>query len=221
MMCSEQYLDDELDFIHCTLLKNEYPSDPLDSVMRDKIISFRKDKQYLAQKCPIYQRLPFIGSRGELMAKRILSAVQLCYFSAQLRIHFSTRAAVSSMRKDPLHPHHVSSVIYSFNCGCGSNYIGRTSQRLDCRIRQHVPLRVLNPDAHKSQLVNTYGSAITEHLINCRDCAMNFSPDCFFVLSSSHSPFHFRALKSLYIRSREPSLCKQKDCLLGLHVIRL
>lgn len=189
--------------------------------MRDKVIKFRKEKVDDVQKCPVYLRLPFIGSRGELLAKRILSVVQNCYFSAQLRVHFVTRTAFPSMRKDLLPPLHVSSVIYTYKCGCGSSYIGRTTQRLDCRIRQHVPLRVLNPEASSSQLVNTSGSAITEHLINSRVCAINFSVNLFAVLASSHSLFHLRALESLYMRARGPSLCKQRDCLLGLHVITL
>ena len=36
--------------------------------------------------------------------------------------------------------HLLSNAIYLFNCECGHGYVGRTSQRLEECIRQHVPV---------------------------------------------------------------------------------
>ena len=42
-------------------------------------------------------------------------------------------------RKDVLPTTLKSSVIYKYSCHCDSRYVGRTSQRLQDRIKQHVP----------------------------------------------------------------------------------
>ena len=59
---------------------------------------------------------------------------------------------------------------------------------------------------------NTYGSSITEHLINNRDCASSYSADLFTILSRSHSDFHLKVFDTIHILTHEPSLCKQREC---------
>ena len=39
-------------------------------------------------------------------------------------------------------PQHSSALIYSFRCTCGLQYIGRTGQRVDARIKLHVPRKI-------------------------------------------------------------------------------
>ena len=58
-------------------------------------------------------------------------------------------------------------------------------------------------------------------MINSRECVADFNVDRFSILSRSHSLFHLKVLETLYVRSFQPSLCKQRDCLLGLNVISL
>ena len=125
------------------------------------------------------------------------------------------------MRKDVLPPHHINSVIYKYTCSCGSDYVGRTSNRLDLRIRQHLPARILNLRLIRGQLANTSGSSIVEHMINSKECVADFNVDRFSILSRSHSLFHLKVLETLYVRSLQPSLCNKRDCLLGLNVISL
>ena len=112
-------------------------------------------------------------------------------------------------------------LMYKYICSCGSDYIGRTSNQLDLRIKQHLPARILNLELRRGQLVNTSGSSIAEHMINCRECVADFNVDRFSILSWSHSIFHLKVLETLYVRSLQPSLCKQRNCLLGLNVIGL
>ena len=87
---------------------------------------------------------------------------------------------------------------------------------MDLRTKQHLPARILNLER-----VNTSGSSIAEHMINSRECAADFNVDQFSILSRSHSIFHLKVLETLYTRSLQPSLCKQRDYLLGLNVISL
>ena len=111
--------------------------------------------------------------------------------------------------------------IYRYTCSCGSDYIDRTSNWLDLRIKQHLPVCILNLELKRGQLVNTSGSSIADHMINSWECMADFNVDRFSILSRSHSLYHLKMLETLYVRSLQPSLCKQRDCLLGLNVIGL
>ena len=68
---------------------------------------------------------------------------------------------------------------------------------------------------------NTYGSAIAEYLINNCDCALSYSADLFTILSRSHSDFHLKVLETIHILTHKLSLCKQRECLLGLNSITI
>ena len=84
-----------------------------------------------------------------------------------------------------------------------------------------MPARILNLELKRGQLANTSGSSIAEHMINSRECVADFNADRFSILNRSHSIFHLKVLETLYVRSLQPSLCKQRDCLLGLNMISL
>ena len=219
MITSKCFLDDEIGFIRSTLSKNGYPLSVLDGVVHNRGNKFDRAKRCTDNKCYVYLRLPYIGSRGEKFAKYITTAVGKCYFSAAVRVIFLTRTVFVSMCKDVLPPHHINSVIYKYTCSCGSDYIGRTSNRLDLRIKQHLPARILNLELKKGQLVNT--SSIADHMINSRECVADFNVDRFSILSRSYSLYYLKVLETFYVRSFQPSLCKQRDCLLGLNVIGL
>ena len=45
----------------------------------------------------------------------------------------------STSKKDVLPAEKVSNVIYLFTCECGHRYIGKTTQRMEERVKQHVP----------------------------------------------------------------------------------
>ena len=131
MISSKSFLDDEIEFFRSTLSKNGYPLSVLDGVVYDVLNKFDRAKRCTVNKCPVYLRLPYIDSRGEKFAKCITTAVGKCYFSAVVRVIFQTRNAFVSMRQDVLPPNHINSVIYKYICSCDSDYISRTSNRLD------------------------------------------------------------------------------------------
>ena len=221
MLSSKCFLDDETEFIRSTLSKNRYPLSGLYSAVYDVLNKFDRAKRCTVTKCPVYLRLPYRGSRGEKFAKCITAAVGNCYFSAAVRVIFLNRTAFVSMCKDVQPPHHINSIIYKYTCNCGSDYLGRTSNRLDLRIKQHFPARILNLELKRGQLVNTSGSSIADHMINSKECVVDFNVDRFGILSRSHSFYHLKVFETLYVRSLQPSLCKQRDCLLGLNEIGL
>ena len=77
--------------------------------------------------------------------KQITSAVKHCFFSVELRVVFTARQLLPATTKDVLPSHHQNNVIYQFVCHCDSRYVGRTSQRLEERIKQHIPKSIANP----------------------------------------------------------------------------
>jgi len=55
-------------------------------------------------------------------------------------------------QKDMLPSHHQNNVIYQFVCHCDSRCVGHTSQRLEERIKQHIPKSITNsPTPHIRQ----------------------------------------------------------------------
>ena len=61
-----------------------------------------------------------------------------CYF-------YTLRQLLKAIKKDVLPSHHHSNVIFQFVCHCDSRYVGRMSQRLEERIKQHVSRSIANP----------------------------------------------------------------------------
>ena len=83
-------------------------------------------------------------------------------------------------RRSP-HPQHSSSLIYSFTCVCGLQYIGRTNQRPYSRIKQHIPTKIRQGNYFADRMNNTYGSSTAENLINNRKCASSYNADLFTI----------------------------------------
>ena len=161
--------------------------------------------------------------------KQITSAVKRCFFSVEPRVIFDTRQLFPAIKKDVLPSHHHSNVIYQFFCHCDSRYVGRTSQRLEERIKQHVPRSIANPPASvnrqslsRSCKTNTrpqqfHKSAIGQHLDNAQ-CAFHYSNEKFFILARGRSSFHLSALEAIFIKSLNPLLCKQKEFVYSLKI---
>ena len=64
LMISSKCFDDEIEFIRSTVSKKGYPVSVLDGVVHDVVNMFDRAKRCTVNKCPIYLRLSYIGSRG-------------------------------------------------------------------------------------------------------------------------------------------------------------
>ena len=138
-------------------------------------------------------------------------------------------SSYQQFKKDVLPSHHHSNVIYQFVCHCNSQYVGCTSQRLEERIKQHVPRSIANPPASpnrqslsRSCKANTrpqqfHESFIGQHLDNAQ-CAFHYRNEKFSILARGRSSFHFSALKATFIKSLNPLLCKQKEFVYSLEI---
>ena len=123
-------------------------------------------------------------------------------------------------RKDVLPAHQKSSVIYECKYHCDSRYVGKTYQRLQDRIKQHVPKwlrqhtgsQQIQPDraCKKKQSIPECDSAIGQHLLGNDQCAANCNEDQFSILNTAQSSFQLTLLEASNIRIRQPNLCQQK-----------
>ena len=116
-------------------------------------------------------RLSWLGRICNRFAKQISKSVQKCYFPANLWVVFNTKPILRPICKDFLPLHH-NFLNYLFKRSYVSRYIGRTNQRLDARIKQHVPTKIRNFNVTSTNnLKNIYWSSIAKHLIrNCVLC---------------------------------------------------
>ena len=118
-----------------------------------------------------------------------------------------------------------SNVIYQFSCHCDSWYVGRTSQRLQDTIKQHVPKSIRSCSSSQKRLLparrcksstqtNTqslaFDSAIRLHLLQNPTCAQHYNDSRFFILAQGRSAFHLFALEATFIKTSNPALCRQK-----------
>ena len=94
---------------------------------------------YCPSKCPVYVRLPWIGSPSQLIDDKISSSVTHCYNAAMVWTIFTTRAEFRSIHKDVLPIFQQSNLIYKLHSCCNTTYIGCTSRCLEVIVKQHVP----------------------------------------------------------------------------------
>ena len=139
MICTKNKLKQEIDFIKTILLNNGYPEDiALKHIFKENA-QLSTAKPFGPEKCPVYLKAPWIGSASQQLEHQIKSAVQNCYGAVSPRLIFSGQCMLPAARKDVLPANQRSMVIYAHVCHCDSRYVGRTTQRLQERIKQHVP----------------------------------------------------------------------------------
>ena len=112
-------------------------------------------------------------------------------------------------RKDVLPTHQKSLVTYEYKCHCDSRYVGRTTQRLQDRIKQHVPqwlrqqlTRPRRSQSHRSCERNytkpDCDSATGQHLLENDQFALNYDNKQFPILAIASSSFHLNLLEQAW-----------------------
>ena len=59
-------------------------------------------------------------------------------------------------------------------------------------------------------------SAIGQHLITNPECAKKYTDDNFRIIGQARLSFHLSGLESVYIKTQNPVLCRQKEFVLSL-----
>ena len=144
-------------------------------------------------------------------------------------LHHQTTSACS--QKDALLAFHQSNIVHQFLCHCDSRYVDRTSQRLQQRIKQHVPKAILQKHISqdrstlarsckpiRSFKTKTSFSSIGQHLLQNPTCTHEYNDNKFSILAHGRTSFHLSTLEAMYIKTSKPNLCKQKEFVYGLKI---
>ena len=231
MICTKRRLNEEIERIKKILLDNSYPKNIINTQITKKIAQFSTLQQFGPEKCPVYLRVPWIGKPSTNLEKEVKTAVESCYGSVITRLVFTSKRMLPVARKDVLPAIQKSFVIYEYKCHCDSRYVERTSQRLQHRIKQHVPqwlrqqlTRPRRSQPHRScKRTDTKpdcDSAIGQHLLDNDRCALNYDDKRFSILAAARSSFHLNLLEATYIETRRPVLCRQKEFVYALKLFR-
>ena len=139
MICLKRRLNGKIELIKKILLDNGYPKNVINTQITKKIAQFFTLKRFGPEKCPVYLRVPWIGKPSTNLEKEFKIAVESCYGSFSTRLVFTSKRMLPVARKDVPPITQKTFVIHEYKCHCDSRYVGGTSQRLQDRIKQHVP----------------------------------------------------------------------------------
>ena len=231
MICTKRRLNGEIERIKKILLDYGYPKNVINTQITKKITQFSTLKQFDLEKCPLYLRVPWISKASINLEKEVKTAVESCYGSVSTSLIFTSKRMLPVARNDVLSTTHKSSVIYEYKCQCDSRYVGRTSQRQQDRIKQHVPqwlrqqfTRPRRSQPHRSckrkNIKPDCDSATGQHLLENNQCALNYDNKRFSILATASSSFRLNLLETAYIKTRQQTLCSQKEFVYALKLFR-
>ncbi len=214
-ICSPETVEAELQQLQSTLLENGYPER---FILKNIDERTKKPATLTAEKKDVFIRLPFLGdATSEMVKRRLKTAVTNAFPAANLRVFFTNSPLLRLGGKDRLPLKATSMCIYSFTCSCGAGYIGRTTRRLEKRIREHIPAW-LGKGENRS-----ISSSILAHLIDTNHQVD--AREAFRVIYQT--PAHYskglrkRVLataEAVAIRLERPTLCCQKTLIAAVNL---
>ena len=218
MICSKNKLGSELDTIKRIFIENGYPENVTSACIKEKVANFVSNKRFGPEKCPVYLKMPWVGDVSLKYENQIKKAINFCFHTVNPRVVYNTRVILPSIQKDCVPTHQKSLVVYEFSCRCEARYVGRTTERLEDRIKQHVPTSIRKkthiereqpPRGCKTRNAqNKCVSAIGQHLLENPECAKMYNDDKFWIIGQARSSFHLGGLESVYIKTQNPELCR-------------
>ena len=217
-ICSPSKINTEVESLKKIFSDNGYPDYVVDRTIRktmevgSQLKILRTDEE---RKQNVMLRLPWIGTTSNAHRQEIERVILKGFPTAQPRIVFTTCKAFSGREKDVLPITSLSNVIYEFTCCCAQTYVGKTTQSLSERIKQHVPTKLLEKASVRKCCSD---SAITRHLKDSPTCVNTKTRDNFRVIAKGRNQDHLGVLGAIFIRRRNPSLCQQKE---HLHILAL
>ena len=173
------------------------------------------------EQCPVYLKLPWRGKISQKFEQQVKRSVSQCYNSVAMRVIFTTHKLLPSGQKDVLPTKKLNNVIYEFQCRCDARYVGRTSLRLEDRIKQHILLALRNnletgrtqPSCtciNLTRMPAQSDSSIGQHLLNNSECAQDYHAEWVQIVAHARTEAYLRVLEATFIHKRAPVLCKQK-----------
>ena len=210
-ICSPTALGREITTLKALFADNGYPSGLVDRIMKQTLErAFTRADGLDSEVKYVSLRLPWIGPASSSFRKEITRTIEEGFLNTSVRVFYSTTRMLSGKAKDALPQMTRSNVIYEYRCCCGRAYVGKTSQRLSERIRQHVPDGLLRTPPLTKKVKTD--SAITRHLKEDLNCVYESQPtERFRILAQARSQLQLDLLEALFIKKLAPSLCHQKE----------
>ena len=141
-ICSGKHLDKEIVVLKSIFARNGYPA-PITEQVINQTLSAKPPQQSAAMR-QVFIRLPWLGPASRAASNRIELVTRKAAPWCKVISCFTTRNAFNTCRKDVLPADFLSNVIYLFSCSCKRNYVGRTTLRLQERMKQHIPDDLVN-----------------------------------------------------------------------------
>ena len=217
-ICSAGTLPQELVKLKELFGKNGYPEHIVEQTIQETL-QRSAEKQNGAEEAErlgsipeaerVFLRLPWLGNVSVGYRRQFSGVVTRCFPQVRPQVLFSTCSAFNGRKKDALPATARSFVVYEYTCSCGLTYVGRTSQCLSARIKQHIPLKLL--DGSNPGRISQSDSAILKHLKSNRECLRDDLHTAFRILAQARSDFHLGVLEALFIQRLAPTLCCQKE----------
>ena len=238
-ICSKAVLGNELQNLKQIFAENGYPLYVIERTMKQSMERFEKEQEKQRENKPeqgkkdgseksviddeaekqVFIQLPWIGQRSTNFGKEIRDVIQNGFPRARPRVIFTTKKAFSGRAKDVLPATSKSYVVYEFTCSCALTYVGKTTQCLQERIKQHLPKKLFEsaPNLQK----NLSDSAITRHIKESKECRQKLTSllSSFQVIAQARNKYHLNILEALFIRAKSPDLCAQKGHVKALQLI--
>ena len=138
------------------------------------------------------------------------NSCQLLFGAVKFCVVFFTRKMLPTVRKDVVPTKQQSRVVYQCVCHCDCRYVGRTSQRQQDRIKQHIPRAIriqTQPDRDLFQCNPTSTSTIGQHLLNNEKCASYYDDNQFSVSAEGRTLFHLtKCLNQSFVARKNLSI---------------
>ena len=159
--------------------------------MLNKLFLSSKNEQnrhFGPAKCPVFIKLPWMGKVFNDIERKTKNNMDNLFFAINVIFIFSKRTILPPTPKKSLPTQLLGNEIYEYKCECDARYIGRASQRLGDRIKQHVPTSIRNgtvPSRQQTERVckksnlSSCDSAIGKHHLNNSHCGDSYSEDNF------------------------------------------
>ena len=185
----------EFDTIYKVFLSLSYPATVIKKTIKTTQSKMNRLPFFGPHPCPVYLRLPYIGENN----------------SVSLRVVYYINRSLNGIVKDATPTHNLSNVVYIFKCHCGNVYVGRTYQRFHVKREQHVTKKLKRFIFNGDVKPKGEQSSIYEHILKNLSCAENYLDSRLKILSRARNSYHLSVLESLFIRTREQKICKQRD----------
>lgn len=217
-ICSESKLEEELQNLRVIFRKNGYPTELVERIMTQTTTKPPKTKEQneASPGSIVFLKLPWIGEISRKFKKEIEETITKASVTTTPIVSFTTRHTFNGVYKDSLPTTSKSFVVYNFQCCCGKQYVGKTTQVLSERIKQHVTNKLVETKTMKKERNDT---AITRHLRENLTCLMASPRKRFKVLMEARSKNNLDVLEALFIKQLKPELCQQKETMRVLELI--